>query len=163
MSANKFQPHLFVLPEDDANRQIMNGFSLDPMVKERTIDIREEAGGWRLVIERFCQVYAPEMARYPERLMLLLIDLDGRAERLEDARSQIPEDLRDRVFVMGTFTEPEDLRHDLGTYEKIGLALAQDCRESTIRTWSHRLLKHNEPEMIRLRNRSRHFLFSNQR
>ena len=29
MSVNKYQPHVLVLPEDDANRQLANGFLLD--------------------------------------------------------------------------------------------------------------------------------------
>lgn len=28
MSTNKFQPHVLIFPEDDANRQIANGFLL---------------------------------------------------------------------------------------------------------------------------------------
>ncbi|KAM3090094.1 hypothetical protein ACKFKG_30775 [Phormidesmis sp. 146-35] len=30
MSIDKYQPHLLVLPEDDANRQVAIGFLLDP-------------------------------------------------------------------------------------------------------------------------------------
>jgi hypothetical protein len=29
MSVNKYHPHVLVLPEDDANRQLANGFLLD--------------------------------------------------------------------------------------------------------------------------------------
>ena len=30
MSVNVYKPHVLVLPEDDADRQIANGFLLDP-------------------------------------------------------------------------------------------------------------------------------------
>ncbi|NES22197.1 MAG: hypothetical protein F6K41_25555 [Symploca sp. SIO3E6] len=36
MRINKYQPHLLVLPEDDANCQIVNGFEKSPnIVNER--------------------------------------------------------------------------------------------------------------------------------
>jgi hypothetical protein len=66
--------------------------------------------------------------------MILLIDLDGRQDRLQDAKSRIPERLTERVFVLGALTEPEARKADLGSYEAIGLELARDCREETNKT-----------------------------
>ena len=43
MSVNKFRQHVFVLPEDDANRQLANGFLLDLSVRQ--VQILPEAGG----------------------------------------------------------------------------------------------------------------------
>jgi hypothetical protein len=34
---NRYQPHVFVLPEDDANRQLANGFLLDESLIVRRI------------------------------------------------------------------------------------------------------------------------------
>jgi hypothetical protein len=42
---NKYQPHVIVLPEDDANRQIGNGFLQVPSLQARRIQILPEAGG----------------------------------------------------------------------------------------------------------------------
>jgi len=159
MSVNKYLPHVYVLPEDDANRQVANGFFLDERLRQRQLYILEEAGGWNEVLERFCSIYAAEMDRVPERFMVLLIDLDNRIERLESAKGRIPVQLRDRVFVLGALTEPEDLKHDLGSFETIGLALAKDCREETNATWDHRLLCHNADEIDRLRIQVRRILF----
>jgi hypothetical protein len=41
MGLNKYKPHLLVLPEDDPNRQIANGFVHNPAVdlNERAIQI----------------------------------------------------------------------------------------------------------------------------
>ena len=50
---NKQVPHVFVLPEDDANRQLANGFVLDGGLDGRRIQILEEAGGWMEVLNRF--------------------------------------------------------------------------------------------------------------
>ena len=49
MSVNVFQPHLMVLPEDDANRQIVNGFLLDPSLNQRAIQPLPIDGGWSKV------------------------------------------------------------------------------------------------------------------
>ncbi|QEI40683.1 hypothetical protein BMF77_01255 [Dolichospermum sp. UHCC 0315A] len=39
MSINKNKPHLLILPEDDANRQIVNGFIQNLNVNNRAIQI----------------------------------------------------------------------------------------------------------------------------
>jgi hypothetical protein len=99
------------------------------------------------------------MDRYPARFIVLLIDFDGREDRLQDAKTRIPERLSDRVFILGAFSEPEALKANLGYYETIGLAMARDCREATNTTWGHDLLRHNATELDRLREHVRPILF----
>ena len=53
MSVNKYMPHVLVLPEDDANRQLANGFQLDESLATRKMQILEEAGGWQEVLHCF--------------------------------------------------------------------------------------------------------------
>jgi hypothetical protein len=159
MSVNRYLPHVFVLPEDDANRQIANGFLLDELLRGGRIRVLEEAGGWQEVLDRFCSIYAREMERFPERRMILLIDCDGQTTRLAEAMRRIPTDLQPRVFILGVLTEPERLKADLGSYEQIGLAVASDCREGTGQIWQHRLLEHNWGEVERMRRRIRPILF----
>ena len=53
MSVNKFQPHVLVLPEDDANRQLANGFLLDQYVSTHKIQVLPKVGGWTQVLELF--------------------------------------------------------------------------------------------------------------
>jgi hypothetical protein len=160
MSLNKYQPHVYVLPEDDANRQLVNGFLLDQSVLIRRIKVLEVAGGWIQVLEHFKSDHVSEMERYPDRFMVLLIDLDGREERLATAKAAVPEHLADRVFILGAWTEPEALRQaHLGSYETIGLAMAKDCREETDTIWGHALLRHNAGELDRLRRYVRPILF----
>ena len=97
---------------------------------------------------------------FPDRFMVLWIDFDGRQDRLERARAVIPGNLKERVFVLGVWTEPERLKANLGRrYEEIGRAAAEDCREDTSVTWGHELLQHNAGEMERLRHRVRPILF----
>lgn len=161
MSVNKHQPHVLVLPEDDANRQLANGFLLDDSLfdRRRRIQVLEEGGGWTQVLERFNEDHVAGMDRYPDRFMVLLIDFDGREDRLENAKVVIPDRLKDRVFILGVWSEPEALRRDLGSYETIGLAMAEDCREETNTIWGHDLLRHNASELDRLRKHIRPILF----
>ena len=146
-----------MLPEDDANRQLANGFHLE--FATRQFQVLNVAGGWRKVLEEFLNTHVAEMGRNPNRHMILLIDLDGQEERLAAAVAQVPAHLTERVFILGVLSEPEKLKPDLGDYETIGLALAKDCREETNTTWGHRLLQHNTVELDRLRTTVRPILF----
>jgi hypothetical protein len=160
MSVNKYQPHVLVLPEDDANRQLANGFRLDQYLLNWKIQVLEEAGGWTKVLERFRKDLIVGMNRYLGRFVVLLIDFDGHETRLEAAKAEIPKELSERVFILGTLTKPEALRQaSLGSYEEIGLAMAKDCREGTDAIWGHELLCHNAPELERLLTRVRPILF----
>jgi hypothetical protein len=159
MSVNKYQPHVFVLPEDDANRQLAKSFLQEPTLLIRRIQVLPEVGGWAQVLARFESDHVIEMDRYPYRFMVLLIDCDGREDRLNNAKARIPERLGERVFILGTLTNPEGLRADLPSYETIGLGLAKDCREGTDNIWGHELLQHNASELDRLRECVRPILF----
>jgi hypothetical protein len=161
MSVNKFQPHVLVLPEDDANSQLANGFLLDSyLLSNRQIQVLGEAGGWIKALEHFREDQVAGMNLYPDRFMVLLIDFADYPERLAEVKSEIPVHLAERVFVLGALTEPEGLTQaGLGSPEQIGLGLAKDCREGTDTLWRHPLLQHNAPELERLLQHVRPILF----
>jgi hypothetical protein len=101
------------------------------------------------------------MDKNENRLMILLIDFDGKDDRLDKARATVPSHLIDRVFVIGARTNPEHLRQAMHeSYETIGSLLSQDCRNDTTTTWNHELLRHNEDELARLRVRVRSIFYS---
>jgi hypothetical protein len=116
-------------------------------------------GGWTKVLARFTSDHVSDMNRFPNRLMILLIDFDGQEGRLEESKACIPGHLIDRVFILGVWSEPEALKADLGSYETIGGLMARDCRERTCTAWGHRLLRHNAGEIERLQERVRPVLF----
>jgi hypothetical protein len=153
VSVNKYDWHLHVIPEDDANRQLAVGFRAVSKLGER-VDIRRPAGGWRkaadvVVSDEFLR----EMEKYPKRVAVLLIDLDSKPERPAEIMKEIesrPDDVRERIFILGAFSEPERLKPALGSYETIGKALARDCDEGTEATWGHELLRHNAAELARM-------------
>ena len=160
MSVNKNLPHVQVLPEDDANRQLAIGFTLDiDWDRQRQIQVLPVAGGWREVLNLFEDVHVKAMDHWPRRLMVLLIDFDNVEGRLQDAKDRIPVRLSSRVFILGVLSKPEDLKADLGAFEKIGSAMAKDCREETNTTWGHGRLRHNASELDRLRQHVRPILF----
>ena len=152
---------MLVIPEDDANRQVANGFylALDPE-RSRRLQVLPPAGGWQKVLETFRRDHVANMGRYPKRMVVLLVDFDGDSNRLGNFQENIPPDLADRVFVLGAFDEPENLkRGGLGTYEQIGRAMAGECRADTDGIWNHDQLRHNQRELKRLREQARTILF----
>jgi hypothetical protein len=160
MSPNRFLPHVLVLPEDDANRELVLGFLLDSSLSFRSIDLLGVAGGWIKVLDSFESNEIAGMRKYQKRFIVLVFDFDNDASRLSIAAKRIPEDLVSRVFILGSMRDPESLkRSGLGNFEEIGLALAKDCRENTDTLWGHELLRHNSTELARLRERVRPILF----
>ncbi len=157
---NRYQPHLLVLPEDRANRELAKGFQRFSDLMYRRVQVLPEANGWRKVLESFQSDHIGYMDRLQHRLMVLLIDFDGQENRLQEVKSVVPGRLNDRVFVLGAWTEPEDLRQaGLGSYESIGMDVAEDCRAETGTTLGHPRLRHNADEIERLRTHVRPFLF----
>ena len=162
MSVNKYLPNVYVLPEDDANRQLAIGFQLGDLSDFRQMQVLDVAGGWQKVVQCFKEEHIQGMDRHTKRFMVLLIDFDEQENRLKNVKAEIPEHLKERVFVLGAWSEPEKLRPDLGSnYEQIGEAMAKDCRDKTETTWSHDLLRRNTGELERLRQYVHPILFSN--
>jgi hypothetical protein len=84
MSVNQHRPHVFVLPEDDANRQLAVGFSLAvAMQRSRQIYVLPVAGGWTQVLEHFLSDEVVDMETCPHRYMVLLIDFDRKRTKTE--------------------------------------------------------------------------------
>ena len=116
MSADRFRAHILVLPEDDANRQLARGLLLEIDTSvSRSILVLPVSGGWLNVLNDFESNHIADMDRRPNRYMVLLIDFDDRPERLNYAMDRVPERLRDRVFIIGALSEPENLKPTLGS------------------------------------------------
>jgi hypothetical protein len=163
MSANKDKPHLIIMPEDGANRQIANGFEKSGDFGNR-MQILQPSGGWSSVVSDFNKNESSRMIKYPERRVLLLIDFDNKenrfTNRFAEVQSMIPSNLIHRVFILGSFYEPEDLKRATKlSFEKIGTALATECLHKTTTLWNHPHLQHNQPELQRMIRDVRPFLF----
>jgi len=148
--ANDYLPHIFVIPEDDANRQIALAFLLELGMKSNRYKLFPPARGWRNVLESFEVDHVAGMERFSKRFIILLIDFDGDSSRFAYAKSKVPSGLIDRVFIFGTLSKPEDLKQQFGNFDGIGAALARDCQEQTSAIWGHRLLQNNVSELQRV-------------
>ncbi len=95
------------------------------------------------------------------RMFVLLIDFDRDENRLSYVKNQIPNELIDRVFILGVQSNPEQLKTATHkSFEAIGKALAQDCSENKHKQlWQHPLLIHNQPELERMTQSVKPFLF----
>lgn len=169
MSVDINKPHLIVLAEDDANRQLAHAFLLE--IRERMPDSRQievlrkrtrkpAKDGWKKTVdEKFFEDQVPVMRQYPHQKVLLLIDFDEKTDdhnRREYTFRQLSknklEELRDRVFILGVWSEPEQLKKNLGqSFENIGKSLAKACMNEGNELWQHELLKHNLTEIERMK------------
>jgi hypothetical protein len=158
---NKYAPHVYVVPEDDADRQIANGFVLHHQVKDTRIKVVPPAGGWSNVLKTFQDEYIPTLRNYPQAHVVMLIDFDDQVEKRKAVFEQaIPEDLKTRVFVVGSKHNPETLKKALQIpFGDIGTSLAGDCDAGTTTFWDHEQLRHNDAERQRLVQTVKPFLF----
>jgi hypothetical protein len=162
VSVNKYRPHLYIVPEDDRNRQIADGFLLHHAVAETRVRVMPPPGGWGRVRDTFMKEYVPLLRQYEYANVVLLIDFDGSPEeRRNEFKSRIPGEFQDRVFVIGPLREAEPLKRAINiSYEDIGRPLADDCHADTVDVWGHDDLRHNEEERLRLVEIVKPFLFN---
>jgi len=151
VSINNNTPHLIVLAEDDAVREVMLGFLLDVQVLEYQVKVLRPAGGWRKTFQQFVSNYQPTMNTFEHRHVLILIDCDGDVERIPRLMNDVDAAVRDRVFILGSRDEVEDLSRELRCdKETIGKRLARDCVEGNDECWNNTQLVHNSGEVRRL-------------
>ncbi len=69
--SNKYRPHVVLIPEDDANRQLALGFRNHAAVADTVMDIMGPAGGWSKVLDVFECEYIPYLRKYHNAHLLL--------------------------------------------------------------------------------------------
>ncbi|MFE8645632.1 hypothetical protein ACFX58_11155 [Sphingomonas sp. NCPPB 2930] len=155
MSVNRELPHVLVLPEDGADREIANGFLMSLSLRHpHRIDILLSAGGWPAVRDSLAKQYIAYLRKYVYAHLVLLIDFDNKVQqRWSQFTPHIPADVKDRVYLVGALDEPEKLRRALNwalTREAIGKTLADECANGTGQLWQHPHMAHNANERQRL-------------
>jgi len=148
MSVNREKWHLLVKPEDDANREIAIGFlNALEYPQQAKIQVDRPAGGYQKALEF---ILTAQLERYRHRRVLILIDFDNSVE----LRNQLVKrfaSVSDRVFVLGSCPEAEDVRRELGRHlEECGEAVAKDCLTRKCEVWQLDCLKHNAAVLARL-------------
>ncbi len=159
MSANRYKPHVLILPEDHRDEQIANGFVLHDQVKN--IFVERPAAGWSGVLEKFKIELIPYLDKYQEARVILLIDFDDKYEDRRDRfDKEIPDRLKERVFVLGAKATPEELKRSLAQgFEAIGSQLAENCYKGVDGLWRHDHLAQNDPDRAKLNRSVRPILF----
>src|SRR5687767_11316675 len=110
MKAAKDKPCIFVIPEDDRDRQIARGFQQHDQLDPRRIEVMPIASGWAGVLYKFTSEYVKHLRNNPQGYVVMVVDFDGKyGQRRQDFDQAVPADLKDRVFVVGARTKPEDL------------------------------------------------------
>lgn len=160
MSSKSYVPEVFVLPEDDANREMALGF--ETMIgNPRTWRILAPAGGWRKALDA---IPFQRLETHRKRRLVVLMDFDDAVPlRKREIGRKIPAAVHERVFVLGVRTEPEELQAALGhcSREAIGREIGMACRDGKISgLWSLPLLEHNQREWERLMQDVRPILFA---
>ncbi|MFN0134603.1 MAG: hypothetical protein ACKVS9_00625 [Phycisphaerae bacterium] len=148
---NKYEPHVIVLPEDDATRQLATGFVDYPAVHAHRIRVVSPAGGWVKAVDLMCSSYMPHMRSYNSAHLVLVIDFDKDSDRYRTAiEPRVPAELRNRVFVFGPLTNVEVLKREARRKtEELGRDLASECERGESQQWSMPELQHNLPERDR--------------
>ncbi len=159
MALNRERPHLLVLPEDDATRNIAVGFS---DFAKGQLQVLNPARGWGHVKEEMIRTYSQTLRRYAGCHLVLLIDFDDDfPNRIDAFRQDIPSDIAPRIYVIGALTEAETLKRAINNkkFSKIGLELAEECENGQLKLWNHPQLAHNSSELSRLHTAVHNFLF----
>ncbi|WP_228020508.1 hypothetical protein [Sphaerospermopsis sp. LEGE 08334] len=92
----------------------------------------------------------------------MIIDRDIYQNRGTYVQECIPEDIKNRVFILVFNPNPEILRNDTKkSFENIGKALAKACYENQNGLWEHPVLVDNKPELERMILSVKPFLFTN--
>jgi len=160
MSINKYKPHVWLIPEDEANRQLAIGFLNHVSVSDGAVGVRAPAGGWSKVLGIFESEYLPLLRQSNHAHVVMLIDFDEVEGRRDQFEQKIPKDVSSRVFVVGSKDEPETLKHELDwSYEKIGRELAEGCHRADLELWHHAQLIHNASELQRMADVVKPILF----
>jgi hypothetical protein len=111
MTMKRYVEHVYVIPEDDADRQIAVGFVDNHRVRDARVQVMPVAGGWRNVLQTFRDEYVQKLPYYPRAHAVMLIDFDGCFEqRRAEFESANLAEIKPRVFVVGPKDTPEILK-----------------------------------------------------
>lgn len=165
--SNKYIEHLWVLPEDDANRQLVNGMEQNLDLDTRRIDVLTPAGGWSNVLAVLTdRSMIHQLESNSKRHLLLLIDFDNqigqRIQLYQTNKALLKPAVADRVYLLGSMETPERLKAacQRQRLERLGLELSGDCAPApATNLWRHGHLQHNASELARLVVNVKPFLF----
>jgi hypothetical protein len=165
MAVNRYKPHVFLLPEDKQEEDIINGFfTVGHLPYRKDYQVLPLAGGWPKIRLQLSDTLHTELRRYPNMHLIIAADFDKRENRYEDILAGTPADLRERVMLIAPRDEPKDLVAAIGkSRETIGRELAQACFDRNDGLWASEHLVHNTDERQRVGETMRNLIFRTDR
>lgn len=165
MAPNREKPHLFIVPEDKANSDVVNAFFRELECRganPRQYQIVPPSGGWGEARRLLREEYLNSLMASALVHVLLIVDFDNDdpVQRRRYILDGIDESASGRVFVVGAADNPEALRADVKMkFQLIGETLANECFDDEIELWNHCQLSHNVSENQRLKTKLYEILF----
>jgi hypothetical protein len=161
MSVSKYKPHLYVVPEDKADKDFAVGFELDPRLVVGSFQVMPLAGGWLKVLDLIRDEYIPKLQKNQFSHVLGIIDCDGDHERIENELAKFPDEVAGRIFLLGAIQTPEVFRQKIGDKsERIGERMAEECFNASYDLWAHEDLEHVSNEIQRAKDVLRPIVFA---
>ncbi len=153
---NKYQFALLVVPEDQANKDLVIGArDSQPNTIQNKIRIEPVPGGRDEVWTATIHDYLPRLERYERWHLVLVIDHDADVPKIQQHFDElIPQSLKSRVWVLGCRSEPESCRSRLGRpgpLRELGSELFNSCMTQLSPLWDHNELNHNKAQLESLR------------
>lgn len=159
---NKYKDHLIIVAEDEALHAVVNGFLLNNSINTNTCKLMPYSRGWTKVEDQ-TSGYSRDLEKTPCRRVLFVIDFDKNGKRLNRFKCKFPQELHDRMFVIGPWSNVENLKTCLGSQscENVGRTLSEACPINSKKTgaWSCKELSHITSEAQRLCENVKNFLF----
>ena len=119
------------------------------------------AGGWEKVVNQILEIYVPKVRSNPNTHVVGIIDCDNHPDRIAVQLSQVPDDVRERVFLLGTLDDPQAFKRSVKlTFERIGIQLVDECFHKSLKLWRHAQLTHISDEIDRAAATLHPILFS---
>jgi hypothetical protein len=119
----------------------VNGFYKE-IDRLNRMSVEKPDGGWPHVRTRLEEIEIPGLRKYPDRILIVAIDLDNSPGRIAHFLEVVPEDLKSRVLILGSHDEAETLKTELApilaenklpnSFENVGSLLASECRDNIL-------------------------------
>jgi len=147
MSCNIFKPHLHIYSEDAATHDAADGFAQSfPRRMQHQIQ-PFIFSGYTSVVEKVKN--DAKLSSYPDRRILCVIDFDEHPDRINELKSYVAEEMRNRVYVIGSASNVEAAKKALefqGHNDDFGRQLAAQ----TDGDWDNPCLHLSKDELARL-------------
>ena len=151
-----YKKHLLVIFEDQAYKDYYLGFTNHHCFNDTEIFAGDVFGGWLKIQQQVSDdslATLEHLKRFENAYVLALLDSDKHEKRIAQIKQKIPKIYHDRIFLLSSLNEAENIKDDIGEGKKetIGYQFAEDCYNNDCNLWQKPMLVHNLAELKRLK------------